>query len=283
LVDLPWNGGRPRVLQIAGGSLFGRQHMNSLDIFAQNLRRECARFQSIADVCRQAEINRQQFNKYLAGKGLPSAAVLHKICKTLGVSEDVLFKPKDVQFFSSSATPLEMAMLNLQELPGHPVERLEFAGLDFPEGDYFCYFPLPKVPGMLIRSLLRIKRNGANTGFVRLTAYSASASRTTKMISGRHSGIVVANHNDFFFVGLNRYAPFQVSFMSVPRANGSGPTFFSGNALTKSGGNTISSRFCLMKSQETYSTKLNLRKIGIIHEHEAGIESMVMSSLLAKE
>lgn len=257
--------------------------MNSLDVFAQNLRRECTRFPSIADVCRQAEINRQQFNKYLAGKGLPSAAVLHKICKTLNVSQETLFRQQNVQAFSPVATPFELAMLSLQDMPGRPVEKLEFAGLDFPEGDYFCYFPLPKVPGMLIRSLLRIKCNGANTGFVRLTAYSANAKRTTKMISGRHSGIVVANHNDFFFVGLNRYAPFQVSFMSVPRANGSGPTFFSGNALTKSGGTTISSRFCLMKSQETRSAKCNLRKIGIIHEHEAGIESMVMSSLLAKE
>lgn len=59
-------------------------------VFAANLRRLCNSTTSIADICRDTGINRQQFNKYLAGRSVPSARVLRKICQRLGVSETVL-------------------------------------------------------------------------------------------------------------------------------------------------------------------------------------------------
>jgi transcriptional regulator with XRE-family HTH domain len=257
--------------------------MNRLDSFAQNLRRECTRFPSIADVCRQADINRQQFNKYLAGKALPSAAVLNKICKTLNVSQSALLEPQPLAVMSGGTSAFETAALALREVSGCSIDKLQFFAPDFPEGDYFCYFPLPKVPGMLIRSFFRIRRNGSQTGFVRLTAYSTNGRHATKIVRGRHSGIVLASQADFYFVALNRYPPFQLSFMSTARASGSGPSFYSGNAVTKNGGVTITSKFCLMRRHATESLKTSLRSLGIIHEKEAGTEFLVMSSMLAKE
>src|SRR5260221_599391 len=48
--------------------------------FATNLRLLCGRHRSVSEVCRRLAINRQQFNKYLAGPSLPSSATLVRIC-----------------------------------------------------------------------------------------------------------------------------------------------------------------------------------------------------------
>lgn len=63
------------------------QHVES---FARELRRHCARKGSIGQLCKATGINRQQFNKYLAGQMLPGARTMRKICSYLGVSEEHL-------------------------------------------------------------------------------------------------------------------------------------------------------------------------------------------------
>ena len=54
---------------------------------AANLRLMCNRYTSIADICRQIKINRQQFNKYLSGQSSPSLHNLHRIAEFFGVDE----------------------------------------------------------------------------------------------------------------------------------------------------------------------------------------------------
>lgn len=62
----------------------------SSDAFSKALRHYCSNFPSIADVCRKAQINRQQFDKYLTGKMLPNARTMRRICQVLDVSEEQL-------------------------------------------------------------------------------------------------------------------------------------------------------------------------------------------------
>lgn len=61
-----------------------------MENFARELRFHCARKGSIAQLCKATGINRQQFNKYLAGQMLPGARTMRKICSYLGVSEEQL-------------------------------------------------------------------------------------------------------------------------------------------------------------------------------------------------
>lgn len=61
--------------------------------FAVNLRWLCGKQPSIASVCRRTNINRQQFNRYLAGTSVPSAEVMRRICGLLGVPEAAMFLP----------------------------------------------------------------------------------------------------------------------------------------------------------------------------------------------
>lgn len=61
-----------------------------MESFARELRFHCARKGTIAQLCKATGINRQQFNKYLAGQMLPGARTMRKICGYLGVSEEQL-------------------------------------------------------------------------------------------------------------------------------------------------------------------------------------------------
>ena len=57
------------------------------DAFPENLAYLCGFHASIAEVCRRLAINRQQFNKYLAGTSRPSRCNMRRICDMWGVTE----------------------------------------------------------------------------------------------------------------------------------------------------------------------------------------------------
>ena len=62
--------------------------------FAANLRHICDQRGSISHICRKIQINRQQFNKYLSGRHLPSPANVRAIADHLGIGPDLLFAPQ---------------------------------------------------------------------------------------------------------------------------------------------------------------------------------------------
>jgi transcriptional regulator with XRE-family HTH domain len=59
---------------------------------ARNLQILSRTFGSVAEACRRLGVNRQQFNKYLAGLHMPSARVLASIAHFFSIEEDDLFK-----------------------------------------------------------------------------------------------------------------------------------------------------------------------------------------------
>ena len=61
--------------------------------FARNLSVLCKSYSSVAEICRRSGLNRQQFNKYLAGKHMPTGSVRARIAAFFEVEEDDLFKP----------------------------------------------------------------------------------------------------------------------------------------------------------------------------------------------
>ena len=61
--------------------------------FSANLRYLCDQRGSISLICRKIHINRQQFNKYLSGRHMPSPANIRTIADHFGLGVDVLFSP----------------------------------------------------------------------------------------------------------------------------------------------------------------------------------------------
>ena len=62
---------------------------------SKNLREICDQQQSVAQVCRELGINRQQFNKYLSGKSTPSAYNLSRIGEYFRLDPHDLSLPSD--------------------------------------------------------------------------------------------------------------------------------------------------------------------------------------------
>src|SRR5262245_55043078 len=74
----------------------GVSNMDREEFLPENLRTLCERAGTVSDMCRKIGINRQQFNKYLAGTHAPSKSNLRAIASFFGLSEDVLFSsPSD--------------------------------------------------------------------------------------------------------------------------------------------------------------------------------------------
>ncbi|HEN8731807.1 MULTISPECIES: helix-turn-helix domain-containing protein [Pseudomonas] len=65
--------------------------MASSDYLSANLRTLCEKSGSVTEFCRKVGLNRQQFNKYLAGTHEPSKSNLRAIANHFGLSTEVLF------------------------------------------------------------------------------------------------------------------------------------------------------------------------------------------------
>lgn len=61
-------------------------------IFGDNLRMLTAQYPSVAGLCRDLDINRTQFNRYLSGESFPRPDVLHRICAFFGVDARILLE-----------------------------------------------------------------------------------------------------------------------------------------------------------------------------------------------
>ena len=258
--------------------------MSIHSVFAKNLRMKTAELGSIADVCRGVGINRQQFNKYLAGSSFPNALTMRKICAFLNVQEQSLFVD-DNSDSKNSNPPHEDGNPRQGEVFGFissVKKNYDFHVKDLPAGLYYCFIPLHNVPGMLVRSLVVITQNGKYKKFVRLTIIPSAAGTSKPLARGRHTGVVCANGPEIYFIGVNRYANNQMSFMTIEKMEGSNNKFFTGAILTRSGRSMMSSSLFLTAPDHNSSIKHMIEKLGIIHESEAGIDSIVTATLLAR-
>ena len=130
------------------------------DSFSSNLAYACSLFPSISEVCRRININRQQFNKYLAGSVRPSRHNMRRICDFFGVTEsEILLDPPRFAALIS----LRKSSPRSSALPQHllAIEKLHrLSGeLDRYTGWYFRYFYTFGYPNKITRSLAVISEH----------------------------------------------------------------------------------------------------------------------------
>jgi transcriptional regulator with XRE-family HTH domain len=252
-------------------------------IFAENLRRACMQHASIAAVCTGIGINRQQFNKYLAGVALPNAITLRRICGFLKVSEQELFQ-KSMTRMQEPALPRPQNSWHEGLLDLNSATPLEHCrqGSELSTGAYYCYYPLQNAPGMLLRSLVVLRRSSEGTKFVRLTVFPSSNGSMKFLAAGKHRGRVLSNGQEFYFLGANRHSPYQLSLMTMVKASGL-PKFLSGIILTRSGSDLISSRVCLTLAPKSTSLRDMIRSLGFLHQQTADLNPELLNELFRKQ
>lgn len=202
--------------------------MEVREVFAQNLRNLCDTRPSIASVCREMDINRQQFARYLGGKGLPNTANLEKICQYFGIVEADLFR-------ADLTTVLDYANEQKHPLGRRVMEILEHEPpARVPPGIYFVDFTSVIHDNTIVRSVMILRNQGNVVTFRRLTGFGERQRSWWSQFDGDHEGLVIERRGIFYFMGINatgsrepsmlvlRYAPTE-RFILVGHASIIGP------------------------------------------------------------
>lgn len=252
--------------------------------FAENLRQLCYRYQSIAEVCEGIGINRQQFNKYLAGKNLPNALTLQRICRFLGIAEEELFQlgprganpGQPAQPNPLPAPPQLFAADEINRLCGAAVRDAASAMLP---GRYHCYFPLQNNGQYLLRTLVCVRRCAKGVAFSRLTVFPAAAGSRKFLARAKHEGLVVANSSEIYLLGANKSPPHQLSFISLERPSGGVPFLLSGLAIIKTSSVPMSARACLQYLGNSMSARDAIRALGPVPRDCQSVPILVRATM----
>ncbi|MFD1158812.1 helix-turn-helix transcriptional regulator [Roseovarius aestuarii] len=164
--------------------------------FSNNLRRLCAERISIAQVCREIGFNRQQFNRYLNGGGMPSAHNLRRIAQYFGMNVDTLLLDDD-QF----STVLKTLNPSDNHRSRHSLDFI-FKGqarqLRRYLGFYHGHFQTPTWGGDIIRTLVWLREEkGKVVSHTFERAYSKDGSVRQRT---RHLGLVAYQGNRIYLI-----------------------------------------------------------------------------------
>lgn len=257
--------------------------------FAANLRQLCFRYRTITEVCDGIGINRQQFNKYLAGSSLPNTFTLNRICKFFGLPEEELFRTKEdsrlVKEAAATSPSITQAVERLKSLGDllavHRGNNSEPQVGALLPGLYHCYFPLQGNREFLLRTLVLVRRECFGTTFTRLTLFPSARDTGSFLARSKHYGLVVANDHDVFLVGVNHSPPHQLSFISMELPCGKRPTMLSGLAVVGTSTGTMAGRVCLQRLEGTVSAKNAVRMLGPVPQHCRTVPSLIRLALAA--
>lgn len=205
---------------MTGGAAFS-PHRN----FADNLRGLCARHGSIAAVCSGIGMNRQQFNKYLAGSTLPNGPALEKICRFFSVDAESLFR--DPQ---ASGHAIPAGLLNLAAAAGGGTAAMRRSTLR--PGCHYFYMPWPRDPAKCVRAALYVYEKDGATLFSRFTKYRTPGIRQRYALSGRHDGIVLESDKAKYLLATSRKGLGELTLVSIGIESALSQDFMSGLALS---------------------------------------------------
>ena len=165
-------------------------------IFSENLREICAEHGSIAQVCREIGINRQQFNRYLNGSGLPSAHNLRRIAR--------YFDLTDADLFSDPTEFRRQQIKGQTRLSAGPAELMTGAFREQANtlrrylGFYHAHFLTPTWEGKILRSLAWLYEED---GFVRTRSIERVRSEKDGIFqNSRYEGLATQRGSRLYIV-----------------------------------------------------------------------------------
>ena len=262
-----------------------------VESFAINLRLFSNKKSSIAEICRETKIHRQQFNKYLSGSSFPNAHNLSKICRYLGVSAETLFAAE-----GESITPAQTVshshrmQVDVQFGPDIPGKNYVTSSNDgnelrnknqIKEGSYYCYFPFPGHEGFLLRTYLRIWSDDDRLYFSRVTRIRHPGDTGNLIARGHHTGNVIQSTDEITLVGKNRQTPHQISIINLERSSTFKGYYF-GLALTRAAGNAMACRTAIEFLGKITPNRLMVQSLGIVQAVDESVPKQIRLALYQK-
>ena len=164
--------------------------------FSKNLRSLCLEAGSFAQVCREIGINRQQFNRYINGHGMPSAHNLNRMARYFGIAEGDLRMDHQtfLVHFVNRKPKVNMGpasiISDMFQNQANPLRRFL--------GSYYSFFQTPSWPDKIFRSLVRLTED---QGYVVSHSYeNATSEDGTIRQRTRYAGLVALKANRIYHI-----------------------------------------------------------------------------------
>jgi transcriptional regulator with XRE-family HTH domain len=247
---------------------------------ARNLRRLANLHGNISELCRDIDINRQQFNKYLSGTSLPTSQNMRKICTFFGVTEELLLSasPAGLEASIKTATGSDKSTLDrmIAELA---TELTAQAPRSFKPGYYFAYYPMMADPQRLTRVLIVTWREGHQIFFKRFTRVREPGVKTKYYPRGRHFGIVTQRNDVIFLLGFNRVGYQDINLMTFNALINNSSHMRTGLALIMSPWGPLATRVTLEYIGSKANARDVLRKCQVLAIDSPEIDPLIRKSM----
>jgi transcriptional regulator with XRE-family HTH domain len=183
-------------------------------VFSENLNRLVRQHGNIAHVCRRLGINRQQFNKYLAGQHIPSQVNMNAICDYFRVTYRDITSP-DLKIpelrhpadYLGGFRDFEGAAL-LQEV----VRRNEEKRLGSFAGTYLKYHYSSIYRGDIVRAVTVIEKNVDLFGYTNLERFPNKNRTTRHDYVFKYHGFVFMLDGRLFMADLEKMQKNEITF-----------------------------------------------------------------------
>lgn len=256
--------------------------MSLRENLAVNLRRLCAQHGSVAAVCREMNVNRQQFDRYLTSQALPNKATTLRICNYFGIEEADLYA--DPTAGDIIAKPRSSGRGSGSKLVEGPIVSRIFSGPRpaLEPGFYQTFFSLPGLKDEFLVSITAIRAEEDRMTFRRMTGLAESKGTTWSHFKGAHEGVVLERFNWFFFMGLNQRDPKEPTFAAVQWGPFSPETLLCGHAMIFAQSGLSITTIVMRALPKGMSLKSALRTSGVYSGSSPVVGPLVQLALKGK-
>lgn len=243
-------------------------------IFSANLKGLIKTAPSIAHICRQTAINRQQFNQYISGETLPSEQNLSKIAKYFKISEAVLFR--------------EIAKVNVRDDVGDPF----FDGMNaafrtqqehISDGRYYFYLPSPGPGQHCLRGLFILARDHARLRVDGIICALSLAEPTKFKAISRFSGLARELDGHVMILSSFTKKPGDLilfNLMPVPTGHSQ---FFSGISTSTRAGMVLARRMAIERVPDDARLLTLVRKCGVVGLDSPDIDPWIRAAIASDD
>jgi transcriptional regulator with XRE-family HTH domain len=257
----------------------------NLETLVQNLQVLAESFDSISDFCERVGVNRQQFNKYLAARHLPSQKVLTKISRHFHMQAEDLFRtPED---FKSFYEGVDREVPDLRAFP-ELLSLLDSAAANAPElaryhGTYFRYHCSSIVKGKILRSVTHLYEKDGRTQYSTVERFPMSrAAGGTDWFSFTFHGFCVLLGDRLFMMDFEGKQRNELTFTVLTPQHRTPARFLYGlltGVASTSYRQPFSTRLVFVREGSHNLTRNHLRSATILDAEDKSIPSEVRDYL----
>jgi hypothetical protein len=244
--------------------------------FSEKLRSLVEQEKSIAHVCRELLINRQQFNRYLSGETMPSEQNISKLSGYFGFSVNSFFDQSEPRDDALSAICDEPFLRGLST-------AFESEHRTLRDGAYLFYFPYPGVDRQCIRGLLVAKTVGTKMRFKGCLNLRKSEDPDRSGTWLHYAGLVREKDGAVFLLGSLREDPADIIMLNVKPVLPGRSTMFAGISTSARAATISARRLALEQVSKPTSIFKLARMCGMLNMDGPDVSAWVRSAISSDE